>query len=115
MGPQEGVDLMADDSPNPSLSTQLLSEMRRSNDGLVAALVAEQKNTTAAINDLTAEMRALRAQAPGRGNVYLASSIVILALVSILGLMSTRGVNVRDVADAATTILPTAGATEPAP
>jgi hypothetical protein len=97
---------MADPRPvDPSVQL-LVDEIRRGQDSMRADLVGEQKNTTAAINDLVSEMRALRAMAPGKGNVYLASAIIMLALLSMLGLMSVKGVNVTEVAHAASEVAP---------
>lgn len=84
----------------------LVEELRRSSDALRSELVGAQKETTAAVGVLSNEMRQLRATAPGRLSAYLAAGVMALALVSILGLLSFRGVDVREVTDAARVVQP---------
>ena len=84
----------------------LVEEMRRGNDALRGEMVGAQHETTAAIVNLNVEMRELRNQAPGRLSFYLASAVVILALISVFGLLATRGVDPGTVAQAVHDVAP---------
>lgn len=86
----------------------LVEEVRRGNDALRDAMVASQRETTAALTNVTVEIRELRKQAPGRLSFYLAASVVLLALISTFALVATRGVDPGKVADAVTDIAPSA-------
>lgn len=59
-----------------------------------------QEQTVKDVRDLAAEVRGLREQAPGKPSLYLASSVVGLALVCVLGLLVSRGVDVGEVTEA---------------
>jgi hypothetical protein len=86
----------------------VIDELRRGQDARDRSDATRHAEVLAAIKEMVVEQRALRAMAPGKGNLYLATSLVVLALVSILGLMSTRGVRLGEVAAATEQVMPTA-------
>ncbi|MDP2310917.1 MAG: hypothetical protein Q8P18_33165 [Pseudomonadota bacterium] len=91
----------------------LVGEIRRGQDSLRGEMVAAQRENTAALGSVVTELRELRRQAPGRFVFSLSSALVVISLVSIFGLLASRGVDVGAVADAArtlTTVTTTSGA-----
>lgn len=108
----------------------LVDEIRRGQDQLREGMVSAQRETTAAIGSLTAEMRELRQsaptkaetvtaladlvgevrelrqQAPGKLSFYLASAVVGIALLCVLGLLFTKGVDLETVTKAARNVTP---------
>lgn len=86
----------------------LVEEIRRGQDALRTDFCDAQRETTTAIESLTGEMRELRRQAPGRLAFYLSSAVVLLALISVMALVASRGIDPRVVGDAASTVAPAA-------
>jgi hypothetical protein len=84
---------------DPAISL-LIQAIMRSQDVMREDIVASQRETTAAIRGLGSEMRELRRQAPGRLAFYLAASVVIMALISMFGMLASQGVNIQNVAEA---------------
>ena len=96
------ADLYRPHELDPGVSL-LIQEIRRSNDSLRGEMVGAQRETTAAIGGLSDE---LRKQAPGRLSFYLSTAVVLLALVSVFGLLASKGVDVATVAHAVTAVAP---------
>lgn len=73
----------------------LIEEVRRGQDRVVEE-----------VRGLRAEMRELRREAPGRLSIYALGSVVVLALIAVLALVATRGVDPSVVADAVRQVAP---------
>lgn len=78
----------------------LITEMRRGNDSLKVELVG-------AVRDLGTEVKS-----QGRLAIYLSSAIVVLALVSMFGVLATRGVDPGSVAKAVHQVAPAIGVSQ---
>lgn len=101
------VDLYKSRDIDPAV-VLLIQEVRRGQDAMRTDFVEAQRDTTKAIGSLTTEMRELRKQAPGRLSFYLASAVVLLALIATFSLVATARVDVGKVADAVSSVAPTA-------
>lgn len=83
----------------------LVSEIRRGQDALREDLVAASGETTTAVRALAADIRDLR-----KGGFYLGGAAMIVVLVCLFGLLSSRGVDVAKVADAVHAVTPASAA-----
>ena len=91
----------------------LIQEVRRGNDALRSEMVSAQRETTAAIDRMGEKIDRLQEQAPGRLAFYLAAGVVILALVSMFGVLATKGVDPKGVADAVRVVAPSSAPDAP--
>lgn len=85
-----------------------VEEFRRGQDAMRKDLVDEVRGLRSDMQDVRAEVRGLRDQAPGKLSFYLAASVVALAMIAMFGVLLTRGVDVGKVADAVHEIAPVA-------